>query len=59
MAALLGTLLAARRTEETMVDGVPVDYLGRLVRAFEQDAVRSAPGTAPSTANRSRASSPS
>ncbi len=51
MAALLGTLLAARRTEQTTVRDVPVDYLGRLMRAFTQDAARTGrPGGAPSGA---------
>ena len=38
MAALLRKLLAAQRTDPTSVGDVPADYLGRLVRAFEQDA---------------------
>jgi LuxR family maltose regulon positive regulatory protein len=37
LAALLGTLLATQRAERSVAD-VPVDYLGRLMRAFAQDA---------------------
>jgi LuxR family transcriptional regulator, maltose regulon positive regulatory protein len=44
MATLLGTLLAAQRTGKTSVGDVPLTYLGRLVRAFAQDAAGSAPG---------------
>jgi LuxR family transcriptional regulator, maltose regulon positive regulatory protein len=47
MATLLGTLLAAQRTERTGGDGVPVTYLGRLMRSFAQDAAGSAPGVVP------------
>jgi DNA-binding CsgD family transcriptional regulator len=50
MAALLGTLLAAQRTDPTKVGDVPVDYLGRLVRAFAQDGAGSATDMAPSNA---------
>jgi ATP/maltotriose-dependent transcriptional regulator MalT len=46
MAVLLGTLLAAQRTDRLSVGDVPVDYLGRLMRAFTQDAAR-ADGTVP------------
>jgi LuxR family maltose regulon positive regulatory protein len=49
MATLLGTLLAAQRTEQTSVADVPVDYLGRLMRAFTHDAARSEPGAVAST----------
>jgi LuxR family maltose regulon positive regulatory protein len=49
MAVLLGTLLAAQRTDRISVGDVPVDYLGRLMRAFTQDAARTDRGTAAST----------
>ena len=39
MAALLGRLIAAQRTQQTAADGIPLAYLGRVARAFE-------PGTA-------------
>ncbi len=42
MGALLGRLVAAQRTDRA-ADRVPLDYLGRLVQAFEQDATRTAP----------------
>jgi LuxR family maltose regulon positive regulatory protein len=45
----LGTLLAAQRTDETGVGKVPVDYLGRLVRSFTQEAARTEPAATPST----------
>jgi LuxR family transcriptional regulator, maltose regulon positive regulatory protein len=51
MAALLGTLLAAQRTEPTSVGDVPVDYLGLLVRAFAQDGAGDAADMAPSRAH--------
>ena len=38
MGALLGRLIATRRTEHADGRGVPADYLGRLVRAFERGA---------------------
>jgi LuxR family maltose regulon positive regulatory protein len=41
MAALLGRLVAANRTEPA--DTVPVAYLGRLVRAFRHAATEAAP----------------
>ena len=50
MAALLGTLLAAQRTDATNGGDVPVDYLGRLVRAFVQDGASGAAGNAPGRA---------
>jgi LuxR family maltose regulon positive regulatory protein len=47
MAALLGRLVAAQRTDPTgALSAVPLDYLGRLVRVFEQDAARGAPPAA-------------
>jgi LuxR family transcriptional regulator, maltose regulon positive regulatory protein len=50
MASLVGTLVAARRAEPTTVADVPVDYLGRVVRAFDGDAAGSEGGVAPSRA---------
>jgi LuxR family maltose regulon positive regulatory protein len=54
MGALLGRLVAAQRTEQTAARGIPLDYLGRLVRAFGQDTAHAAPPAAarvrPSTA---------
>ena len=47
MAALLGSLIATQRTQQTAADGIPLAYLGRVVRAF-------APGTA-ATGPRGRA----
>ena len=47
MAALLGRLIAAQRTQQTAADGIPLAYLGRLARAF-------GPGTA-ATGPRGRA----
>jgi LuxR family maltose regulon positive regulatory protein len=49
MAALVGKLLAGQRAEHAGVPDLPVDYLGRLVRAFTQDAPRTHPGAAAST----------
>jgi LuxR family transcriptional regulator, maltose regulon positive regulatory protein len=43
MRALLGRLAAAMRTEHAAA-GVPLGYLGRLVRAFERDAAPVVPG---------------
>jgi LuxR family maltose regulon positive regulatory protein len=43
MRALLGRLAAAMRTEQA-APGVPLGYLGRLVRAFERDAAPVVPG---------------
>ena len=34
MAALLGRLIAAQRTQQTAADGIPLAYLGRVARAF-------------------------
>ena len=51
MAALLGRLLAAHRTEPTSVVTCRCDYLGRLVRAFEPATGRAAAAdTAPTAA---------
>jgi LuxR family transcriptional regulator, maltose regulon positive regulatory protein len=50
MGALLGRLVAAQRTAQTAVDGVPLGYLGRLLRAFERHAARSAAPARPRTA---------
>jgi LuxR family transcriptional regulator, maltose regulon positive regulatory protein len=44
MRALLGRLAAAMRTEQSAAPGVPLGYLGRLVRAFERDAAPVVPG---------------
>jgi LuxR family maltose regulon positive regulatory protein len=44
MRALLGRLAAAMRTEPADAAGVPLGYLGRLVRAFERDAAPVIPG---------------
>ena len=38
MRTLLAHLLAARRTDPDCARNVPLDYIGRLVRAFEPDA---------------------
>jgi LuxR family maltose regulon positive regulatory protein len=38
MAALLVRLMAAQRRDRTAARGIPLDYLGRLARAFEQAA---------------------
>ena len=43
MGALVGRLLADQRKERSAGRGIPLDYLGRLVRAFDEQAVRSAP----------------
>jgi LuxR family transcriptional regulator, maltose regulon positive regulatory protein len=45
MAALLGRLVAAQRTPQTAARGIPLSYLGRLVRAFHQAGPRAGPGT--------------
>ena len=53
MAALLGHLVAAQRTDRTLARSVPLDYLGRLLRVFEPDGARSVPSaqhTGPSAA---------
>ena len=44
MRALLGRLAAAMRTAQAAAPGVPLGYLGRLVRAFERDAAPVVPG---------------
>jgi LuxR family transcriptional regulator, maltose regulon positive regulatory protein len=43
MSVLLGRLVAAQRTAQAAARRVPLDYLGRLVRAFEQDAASTEP----------------
>jgi ATP/maltotriose-dependent transcriptional regulator MalT len=45
MGALLGRLIAAQRTVQAAA-GVPLGYLGRLVRAFEQAGPHAGPGAA-------------
>ena len=53
MAALLGHLVAAQRTDRTLARSIPLDYLGRLLRAFEPGGARSVPSaqhTGPSAA---------
>jgi LuxR family maltose regulon positive regulatory protein len=48
MAALLGRLVAAQRTDQNEAARVvPLGYLGRLARTFEQDAGRAGPPGAP------------
>ena len=44
MRALVGRLVAAQRTGRTVGRGVPLAYLGRLLRAFERDAAPVIPG---------------
>ncbi|HXZ72009.1 MAG TPA: LuxR C-terminal-related transcriptional regulator, partial [Streptosporangiaceae bacterium] len=43
MAALLGRLAAAQRTQPASAGGIPLGYLGRLVRAFTQDTAATSP----------------
>src|SRR6266511_1139354 len=43
MGALLGRLIAAQRRGRTAARGVPLEYLGRLARAFARDAARGVP----------------
>ena len=50
MHALLRRLVAAQRRDRTIARGIPLEYLGRLVRAFEQEAARSASAARPSVA---------
>jgi LuxR family maltose regulon positive regulatory protein len=38
MGALLGRLIATHRSDRTTANGVPVGYLGHLVRGFEADS---------------------
>jgi LuxR family transcriptional regulator, maltose regulon positive regulatory protein len=45
MGALLGRLIAAQRTQQAAASGIPLGYLGRLVRAFQQAGPRTGPGT--------------
>src|SRR5690606_27822584 len=42
MSTLLRQFVAAQRSQPTTVAGVPLDYLGRLMRAFEQETGDSA-----------------
>jgi LuxR family transcriptional regulator, maltose regulon positive regulatory protein len=50
MGALLGRVLAAQRSDRTAAPSeVPLDYLGRLARAFGQDTSRTAPHAGPPT----------
>jgi LuxR family maltose regulon positive regulatory protein len=50
MAALLGRLIATQRSKPSATKAIPVDYLGRLVRAFDQDAASGAVEAAPGRA---------
>jgi LuxR family maltose regulon positive regulatory protein len=43
MAALLGWLVAAQRSDQAAVRSVPLGYLGRLERAFAQDTAATGP----------------
>ena len=43
MAALLARLIATQRTQQTAADGVPLAYLGRVVRAFGQATAATGP----------------
>jgi LuxR family maltose regulon positive regulatory protein len=45
MSALLGRLVAAQRSDRNAAGGVPLAYLGRLLRAFGDEAT---PGASPS-----------
>ena len=47
MAALLGQLVAAQRRDRSAAGPVPLEYLARLVRAFEPDAAHAAPPRSP------------
>jgi LuxR family maltose regulon positive regulatory protein len=47
MAALLGRLIAAQRTDQTAASGIPLAYLGALLRAFEHQAAPAARRGAP------------
>ncbi len=44
MAALLARLIATQRTQQTAADGIPLAYLGRVVRAFGQATAATGPG---------------
>jgi hypothetical protein len=46
MGALLSRLVAAQQTEPTPARGIPLEYLGRLVRALEHDGPRARTSTA-------------
>ena len=41
MATLLGRLIANQRTPRSAGDGIPLDYLGRLMRAFQRPTAQS------------------
>lgn len=43
MGALLGRLIAAQRKDRTTAGGVPLEYLGRLARAFGRDTAHAVP----------------
>jgi LuxR family transcriptional regulator, maltose regulon positive regulatory protein len=58
MGALLGRLVAAQRTAPSAARAIPLDYLGRLVRAFEQHAAP-APSSGASRTRSSTAVAPS
>jgi LuxR family transcriptional regulator, maltose regulon positive regulatory protein len=47
MGALLGRLVAAQRTGQAPADGIPLEYLGRLVRATDQHLATTGPRTRP------------
>jgi LuxR family maltose regulon positive regulatory protein len=47
MGALLGRLIAAQRKDRTTARDVPLEYLGRLARAFGRDATHAGPSGAP------------
>jgi LuxR family maltose regulon positive regulatory protein len=49
MGALVGRLIAAQRTQQAAARGIPLGYLGRLVRAFQQATAASCLPTGPST----------
>ena len=50
MATLLGRLVAAQRAQQTAASGVPLGYLGRLVRAFESATAASGSRAGPGRA---------
>jgi hypothetical protein len=47
MGAPLGRLVAAQRTEQLADRSVPLDYLGRLLQAFDGKRAVPHPGEAP------------
>jgi LuxR family transcriptional regulator, maltose regulon positive regulatory protein len=55
MVALLGQLVAAQRRDRSTGGPVPLEYLGRLVRAFEPDAAHEAPPRSPAVGQRATA----